>query len=104
VFRDKSIEVLYMLDPIDEWIVPNIYNFEGKELRSVTKGDVDLGDLGKDDKKESAKVESKFKKLTERIKNILSDSVKEVRVTTRLKESPAASLRTNTTWARTWKK
>jgi molecular chaperone HtpG len=88
VFRDKSIEVLYMLDPIDEWIVPNIYNFEGKELRSVTKGDVDLGDLGKDEKKESAKVESKFKKLTERIKNILSDSVKEVRVTTRLKESP----------------
>lgn len=88
VFREKSIEVLYMLDPIDEWIVPNIYNFEGKELRSITKGDVDLGDLGKDEKKEKDKVESAFKKLTERIKNILSDSVKEVRVTTRLKESP----------------
>ncbi len=88
VFRDKSIEVLYMVDPIDEWVVPNIYNFEGKELRSITKGDLDLGDLGTEEKKRKDKVESEYKKLAERIKNILTDNVKEVRVTTRLTGSP----------------
>jgi molecular chaperone HtpG len=88
VFREKSIEVLYMIDPIDEWVVPNIYNFEGKELRSITKGDLDLGDLGKEEQQRKDKVESEYKKLAERIKNILADSVKEVRVTTRLKGSP----------------
>jgi molecular chaperone HtpG len=87
VFRDKSIEVLYMIDPIDEWIIPNIYNFEGKELKSISKGDLDLGDLGKEDKKQQDKVESTYKKLSERIKNILADAVKDVRVTTRLKDS-----------------
>ena len=87
VFRDKSIEVLYMVDPIDEWIIPNIYNFEGKELRSVAKGDLDLGDLGKEEKKQQDKAESAYKKLSERIKNILADAVKDVRVTTRLKDS-----------------
>jgi molecular chaperone HtpG len=87
IFREKSIEVLYMVDPVDEWIVPNIYNFDGKELRSIAKGDLDLGDLGKDEKKEKDLAESGFKKLSERIKNILSDSVKEVRITTRLKDS-----------------
>jgi molecular chaperone HtpG len=88
IFKEKSIEVLYMIDPIDEWIVPNIYNFEGKELKSIAKGDLDLGDLGKDEKKQKDKAESSFKKLSERIKNILVDNVKEVRVTTRLKDSP----------------
>ncbi|HEX7511714.1 MAG TPA: molecular chaperone HtpG [Chitinivibrionales bacterium] len=87
IFKEKSIEVLYMLDPIDEWAIPNIYNFEGKELRSIAKGDLDLGDLGKDEKKQNDAVASKFKKLSERIKNILSDSVKDVRVSTRLKDS-----------------
>jgi molecular chaperone HtpG len=89
VFKSKSIEVLYMVDPIDEFIVPDIYNFEGKQLKSVTQGDLDLGELGKEEKNAIKKAESKFKKLSERIKNILADSVKEVRVTTRLKDSPA---------------
>ena len=88
IFRYKGIEVLYMIDPIDEFIIPSIYNFEGKVLKSVTKGDLDLGELGKEEKKEQKKVESKFKKLSERIKNILSEDVKDVRVTTRLKDSP----------------
>ena len=88
IFRDKGIEVLYMVDPIDEFIIPSIYNFEGKILKSVTKGDLDLGELGKEEKKEQKKVESKFKKLSERIKNILSEDVKDVRITTRLKDSP----------------
>jgi molecular chaperone HtpG len=89
VFKSKSIEVLYLVDPIDEFIVPDIYNYEGKQLKSVTQGDLDLGELGKEEKNAIKKAESKFKKLSERIKNILADSVKEVRVTTRLKDSPA---------------
>lgn len=88
IFREKSIEVLYLVDPIDEWIVADIFNFEGKQLKSITKGDLDLGDLGKEDKKQKDKVELTFKKLSERIKNILSETVKDVRITTRLKDSP----------------
>jgi len=88
IFKEKGIEVLFLVDPIDEFIIPSIYNFDGKELKSITKGDLDLGDLDKEDKKELEKSKTKFKNLSERIKNILSDSVKEVRITNRLKESP----------------
>jgi molecular chaperone HtpG len=88
VFREKSIEVLFFTDPIDEWLVNDLYNFEGKQLKSVTKGDLDLGDLDAGDKKEKDEAESKYKKLSERIKNILPDFLKDVRVTTRLKDSP----------------
>ncbi len=88
IFREKGIEVLYLVDPIDEFVVPGIYNYDGKQLKSITKGDLDLGELGKEEKKEQKKVESKYKKLSERIKNILTNEVKEVRVTTRLKGSP----------------
>jgi molecular chaperone HtpG len=89
VFREKGIEVLFMVDPIDEFIIPNIYNYEGKQLKSITQGDLDLGELGQEDEKERKKAESKLKKLSERIKNILAEEVKQVRVTTRLKDSPA---------------
>lgn len=89
IFKAKSIEVLFMVDPIDEWIVNDIYNYEGKQLKSVTQGDLDLGELGKEEQDIKKKAESKFKKLSARIKNILSEQVKEVRVTTRLKDSPA---------------
>ncbi|MBN1131256.1 MAG: molecular chaperone HtpG [Chitinispirillaceae bacterium] len=89
VFKAKSIEVLFMLDPIDEWIVADIYNYDGKKLKSVTQGDLDLGDLGKEEKDARKKAESTFKKLSERIKNILAGQVKEVRITTRLTDSPA---------------
>ena len=89
VFRAKSIEVLFMLDPIDEWIVPDIYNYDNKKLQSITQGDLDLGDLGKEEKEARQKAETKLKKFSERIKNILAGQVKEVRVTTRLKDSPA---------------
>lgn len=89
VFKAKSIEVLYLVDPIDEWVTADIMNFDGKQLKSVTQGDLDLGDLDKEEKKAQKKTESKYKKLTERIKNILTDKVKEVKVTGRLKDSPA---------------
>jgi molecular chaperone HtpG len=89
VFRAKSIEVLFLLDPIDEWIVPDIYNYDGKKLKSVTQSNLDLGDLGKEEKQAQKKAESTFKKLSERIKNVLAGDIKEVRIATRLKDSPA---------------
>jgi molecular chaperone HtpG len=89
IFKSKSIEVLFLTDPIDEWIVNDIYNFDGKLLKSVTQGNLDLGELGKEEQEAKKKSESKFKKLAEKIKNILADSVKEVRTTSRLKDSPA---------------
>ena len=89
VFKAKSIEVLYLTDPIDEFIVNDIYNFDGKVLKSVMQGDLDLGELGKEEKDSKKKAESTYKKLSERIKNILGDAIKEVRITTRLKDSPA---------------
>ena len=89
VFKAKSIEVLFLLDPIDEWIAPDIYNYDNKKLKSITQGDLDLGDLGKEEQDARRKAESTFKKLSERIKNILADQIKEVRITTRLKDSPA---------------
>ncbi|MDO5577268.1 MAG: molecular chaperone HtpG, partial [Fibrobacter sp.] len=89
IFKEKSIEVLFMVDPIDEWIVHDIFNYNGKQLKSVTQGDLDLGELGKEEKDIKKKAESKFKKLSKRIENILSEQIKEVRITTRLKDSPA---------------
>jgi molecular chaperone HtpG len=88
VFRDKSIEVLYFLDPIDEWLVNDLFNYQGKQLKSVARGDLDLGDLDADEKKERDRIGSKYKKLSERVKNILSDATKDVRITSRLKDSP----------------
>jgi molecular chaperone HtpG len=87
IFKNKSIEVLYLLDPIDEWIVQDIYNFDGKQLKSVVKADLDLGELGREEREEMTKAESKYKKLAERLKNILADAVKEVRLSMRLKDS-----------------
>lgn len=89
IFKSKNIEVLYLTDPIDEWIVNDIYNYDSKQLKSVTQGNLDLGSLGKEEEETKKKAESKLKKLTERIKNILENQVKEVRITTRLKDSPA---------------
>jgi molecular chaperone HtpG len=89
IFRAKSIEVLYLTDPIDEWVMPDIYNYDKKKLKSVTQGDLDLGDLGKEEQDARNKAETRYKKLSERIKNILAGQVKDVRVTTRLKDSPA---------------
>ncbi len=89
VLKARSIEVLFFLDPIDEWIVPDIYNYDGKKLKSVTQGDLDLGDLGKEAKETQKKAESTFKKLSERIKNVLAGEIQDVRITTRLKDSPA---------------
>ncbi len=90
IFRKKEIEVLLLHEPVDEWVVSNLTEFEGKKLQSVTKGQLDLGNLGNDaEKKETEQASTELKPLVERIKNVLGDKVKEVRVTYRLTTSPA---------------
>jgi molecular chaperone HtpG len=89
VFKAKSIEVLYLVDPIDEWIISSIFEYDGKPLKAVNKGDLDLGELGKEEADKQKAAQSELKNLAERIKNILAEWVEEVRVTGRLKDSPA---------------
>jgi molecular chaperone HtpG len=90
VFRKKGIEVLLLSDRVDEWVVSNLNEFEGKELVSVAKGGLDLGKLEDEaEKKEQEKQADELKGLTDKIKTALGDKVKEVRVTHRLTDSPA---------------
>ncbi len=90
VFRKKGIEVLLLTDRVDEWVVSNLFEFQGKQLASVAKGGLDLGKLEDEaEKKEQENVAGEFKELTDKIKTSLADRVKEVRVTHRLTESPA---------------
>ena len=90
VFRKKGIEVLLLAERVDEWLVANLTEFEGKPLQSVAKGSLDLGKLEDEaEKKEQEKEAGEYKELTEKIKNVLGEQVKDVRVTLRLTESPA---------------
>jgi molecular chaperone HtpG len=90
IFRKKGIEVLLWSDRIDEWVASALTEFEGKPLRSVTKGALDLGALADEEEKAREKQETDaFLPLTQRIATALGARVKEVRVTFRLTESPA---------------
>lgn len=90
IFRKKGIEVLLMSDKVDEWLLGSLTEFEGKKLQSIAKGDLDLGKLEDEADKEAKKqVEESAKELVERIKTALGDTVKEVKVTHRLTDSPA---------------
>lgn len=89
-FRDKGYEVLYLLDPVDEIWVQSTFEYEGKKLKSVGKGTVELGS---EEEKKQAEEELKEKKetfgsLMERLQSSLDEHVKEVRLSTRLTSSP----------------
>jgi len=90
IFRKKGIEVVLLSDRVDEWVVANLHEFEGKPLTSVARGDLDLGKLEDTEaKKAHETVESEFKDLVARIRTALGERVKDVRVTSRLTSSPA---------------
>ncbi|MDH4050004.1 MAG: molecular chaperone HtpG [Rubrivivax sp.] len=90
VFRKKGIEVLLLVDRVDEWMLSHLYEFEGKPLQSVAKGGVDLGKLQDEAEKKAAEEAAEaFKPVLERLKTTLKDRAKDVRVTTRLVDSPA---------------
>jgi len=90
VFGKLDIEVLLLCDRVDEWLVSNLPEFEGKPLESVTKGDLDLGPLADPAaKQELQQEEGEYKGLIGRMTEILSDRAAEVRLTDRLTTSPA---------------
>ena len=90
IFRKKGIEVLLLSDRVDEWLMSNLAEFDGKPIKSVAKGDLDLGALEDEAEKSAQKeAEESMKPLVERIKTTLGERVKDVRVTHRLTDSPA---------------
>ena len=90
IFRKKGIEVLLLSDRVDEWLTGNLTEFDGKPLRSVAKGGLDLGALEDEAEKTAQKeAEDAMKPLVERVKATLGERVKDVRVTHRLTDSPA---------------
>jgi molecular chaperone HtpG len=90
IFRKKGIEVLLLVDRVDEWMLSHLYEFEGKQLQSVAKGAVDLGKLlDEDEKKKADETAESLKPLLDKLKDALKDRAKDVRVTTRLVDSPA---------------
>ena len=86
VFNKKGIEVLLLTDPVDEWLVDGLSAHNEKPLKSVTKGDLELSD---DEKKEQEEQKQELASVTDKLKEALDESVKEVRLTNRLTESPA---------------
>ncbi|WP_394193601.1 molecular chaperone HtpG [Pseudoalteromonas atlantica] len=90
IFRKKGIEVLLLSDRVDEWMMSHLTEFSEKPLKSITRGDLDLGDLDDEEtKKAQEESEKEVEGLVERIKTTLGESVKDVRFTHRLTDSPA---------------
>ncbi|MDZ7867663.1 MAG: molecular chaperone HtpG [Rheinheimera sp.] len=90
VFRKKGLEVLLLSERIDEWLMQHLTEFDGKKLRSVAKGGLDLSKLDDEDtKKAQEESEKQFASVAERFKTALGDQVKDVKVSHRLTDSPA---------------
>ncbi len=90
VFRKKGIEVLLLSDRVDEFLMSSLPEYDGKQLKSVARGELDLGELEDEEEKEQQeKVSEEFKDLTEKVAKSLGEDVKEVRITHRLTDSPA---------------
>ena len=90
VFNKKGIEVLLLSERVDEWLTNSLTEFDGKSFQSVSKGNLDLGELAdEEEKKVQEETDKAFSDLVERLKTTLDDKVKEVRVTHRLTDSPA---------------
>ncbi|WP_353190046.1 molecular chaperone HtpG [Pandoraea pnomenusa] len=90
VFRKKGVEVLLLTDRVDEWMLSYVHEFEGKALVSVARGDLDLGALeDAGEKAAQEKTSDDLKPLVEKMKEVLGEKAKDVRVTFRLTDSPS---------------
>lgn len=90
LFNKKGIEVLLLSDRIDEWLLGHLTEFDGKPLQSITKSDLDLGDLADKQEEESQKAqEAEFASFLERAKSYFGERVKKVVLTHRLTDTPA---------------
>ncbi|MBD2820176.1 molecular chaperone HtpG [Xenorhabdus sp. 42] len=89
LFRKKGIEVLLLSDRIDEWMMSYLTEFEGKSFQSVSKSDESLDKLADENKAEQEEVDKKLEPFVERVKTLLGERVKEVKLTHRLTDTPA---------------
>ena len=88
MFREKGIEVLLLSDRIDEWLVASLPGYEGKALRSVSRGDLDLSSVKAGDESH-AQLEQEYREMLARVRSNLGDKVQDVRLSRRLKDSPS---------------
>jgi molecular chaperone HtpG len=89
--REKRVEVLYMVDPVDELVLQYVFEFGGKHLKSIAKGLIELGNPEeRSQDAERIKTRSQeYKALMDKLQTLLNAEVKEVRLSNRLRESPA---------------
>lgn len=90
IFRKKQLEVLLLTDRVDEWLMSHLSEFEGKHFQSVAKGALDLDKIASEEEKQEQKqAEDQYKDLLTRVKEVLGEKVKDVRISSRLTDSPA---------------
>ncbi|WP_101775443.1 molecular chaperone HtpG [Pasteurella oralis] len=89
LFNKKGIEVLLLSDRIDEWMLSYLTEFDGKALQTISKADLDLGDLADKEQENHKAQDEQYASFIERVKNLLGERVKEVRLTHRLTDTPA---------------
>merc|ERR1712177_183946 len=95
--RKKGLEVLYMVDPIDEYGVQQLKEFDGKKLKSTTKEGLDIDD--EDDKKKMEELKAEFEPLTKLMKEVLGDKVEKVVISSRMADSPCVLTTSEYGWS-----
>merc|ERR1712224_1015476 len=95
--RKKGLEVLYMIDPVDEYAVQQLKEFEGKKLKSTTKEGLDIDD--EDDKKKLEELKAEFEPLTKLMKEVLGDKVEKVMISSRIVDSPCVLTTSEYGWS-----
>jgi len=85
--KKRGYEILYLVDPIDEYMVQQVKDYDGKKLKSCTKEGLDLEDT-EDEKKKKEEEKARFEPLCKLMKDVLGDKVEKVVVGTRIDESP----------------
>merc|ERR1711957_462108 len=95
--RKKGLEVLYMVDPIDEYSVQQLKEFDGKKLKSTTKEGLDIDD--EDEKKKIEELKSEYEPLTKLMKEVLGDKVEKVMISSRLADSPCVLTTSEYGWS-----
>ena len=90
IFRKKGLEVLLLTDRVDEWLMSHLSDFSGKSFQSVAKGALDLDKIASEEEKQEQKqAEDQYQDLLSRVKEVLGEQIKEVRISSRLTDSPA---------------
>ena len=95
--KKRGFEVLYLVDPIDEYMVQQLKDYDGKKLVSCTKEGLEL-DTTEDEKKKQEELKAKFEPLCKLIKDVLGDKIEKVVVSTRIDESPCVLVTSEHGW------